>query len=131
MSDIRRKRFMDGRISAEEFHSKYAFPPDAHCHCCSARPVMRLMVFIPVDELEKRDPAFKLLMTLQPEVAMKMIVQFKHGPHVRTITMYACASHQTAAEQAIRGTPSWAVVEINRGPGTDKLVVGGGCTLPT
>ena len=127
-----RRRFQGGLITPEEFHAKYAFPPDARCLVCPSRPLAVIRVLVPVDELRKRDPVFDVMCDNDPVGMQNMFVQLTHGPHVLTTSAFVCKQHLPEAEKAIaRSSPSWAVVEINRGPGVDNPKVGGGTTLPT
>ena len=96
---------------------------------------MRAVVMLPLDEVRKRDPDFDTLAELalvHPGAAEKfhgMLVMLRGGdgqpaPHVRMTTAYACRACTPAMERVLARGPSWAVVEINRGPGPDRPVVG-------
>lgn len=132
MSDHTRKRFQGGVITPEEFHAKYAFPPGSECLICKKPPLTRIRVLMPVDELRKRDPDFDMIAGINPEAIANMLVQTKSGPYIIVTTAMACKQCTPEAEKtAAKHAPSWAIVEISRGPGPDKLVVGGGSNLPT
>jgi len=134
-----RRRFMGGRATPEQYHSKYAFPPGTRCQVagCSARPLTRIIVMVPYEELRKTDPGIDVLAATDPAKFLAMMIPLKiNGPtqpavnHIRISTVYACKTHTPDAERAAAHGPSWAVVEINRGPGEDKPKVGWG-TMPT
>ncbi len=126
---IHRTKLFGGRHTAEEYHQRYAFPPGAKCAGCSRPPLTRAMTFMPLDELQKRDPAFAVLAEVAPEKILAMIVQFKGSegkpvPHVRIATVYACKSCTPTMEKSAARAPSYAVVEIHRGVGPDRPMFG-------
>lgn len=126
-----RKRFDGGRMSVEEYHSTYAFGPNAKCAMCHVyRPMTRFVVMIPYDELKRRDKDFALLEMMDPGRIAAMMVPLKHGMHVRVSTQDVCAGCTPAAERVAARSPSWAVVNIIRAP-KSTVMVGGGSTLPT
>lgn len=92
--------------------------------------VMRAISMAPVDEMRKRDPLFEQLMQVSPTEFLKTLVPLdinKDGvpvPHVRISTVYACQHCAVELERAVAKGPSWVVVDINRGPGADKIVTG-------
>lgn len=130
---IHRKRLFGGRYTPEEYHSKFAFPFGAKCAGCSRKDGLsaRLITLAPLDELRKRDPMFDLLASDPrgwPQLH-KMLVQIRGAdnkpiPYVRLATAYSCKACLPAAERAAAQGPSWIQVEINRGPGPLKTVVG-------
>lgn len=132
-TEVVHRRTFENRYGCtpEEYHRQHAFHPSARCAGCRSQKVaVRAITLVPLDELRKRDPAFDLLATRDPAGMMKLLVPLKHGPHVRVSTAYACQACAPALErEAARSTPSWAIVEFNRGPGPQKLVTGG-MTLP-
>lgn len=102
---------------------------------CGRRPEAVARVFLPLDELRRRDAMFDLLCDRDPNAMLQMVVmlhdskdnpRIKH-PYVRTTTAYACSQHLPDLERAAAKSPSWALVEINRGPDpTNRVSVGGG-----
>jgi len=130
---LHRKKLFGGRYTAEEYHSKYAFPPGASCTGCGRKDGLktRFITLAPLDELRKRDPMFDLLAS-DPRGAgtlAKMLVQIRGAennpiPYVRLSTVYACGACTPAAEKVAAKGPSWVQIEINRGPGTVVPQVG-------
>ncbi len=125
--NLHRKKLFGGLMDAEEYHSKHAFPPNAQCQGCKTRGVItRIIVYYPLDEVKKRDPAFAAISEIDPERFLKLVMQTKSGPYVRISTIYACKQCTPSAEKAAAKGPSWSLVDINRGPGPDKAVSGPG-----
>lgn len=87
---------------------------------------------MPVDELKKRDPDFERVTALalvNPKAAeqlFSLLIPLKGSdglpvPHMRISTTYCCKTCRPTLEKAMAKLPSWAVVEINAGPGPDKI----------
>lgn len=123
-------------MSPEEYHAKHAFPLGAKCSGCGGPPQIRAIVMAPLDEVKKRDPDFAQiseLATTNPEAAKRffeMLVQIKGSdgkpvPHVRLSTAYACKRCGPTMEKTLAKGPSWCIVEINRGPGPQKIITSG------
>lgn len=128
---IHRRKLFDGKATAEEVHSRYAFPPGAKCTGCGTTKglMTRFITLAPLDEMRKRDPAVEVVMKTDPQAFFKMLVPLKGAsgqpePYLRIATIYACGPCTPAAERAAAKGPSWCIVEINRGPGKDKVVSG-------
>ena len=126
MADKFIRRFMDGRATPQQVHGAWAFKPGAHCLACSRRPVTSVRIFWPIDELVRRDPQFATLLQADPAMVMQMVVQMSDGKHyVRVSSALACPQHSSYLEKVAAKAPSWAVVDINRGPDpTNRVVVG-------
>jgi hypothetical protein len=124
---IHRRKLFDGQMTAEEAHQQFALPPGAKCLGCNARPMTTFRTFIELSELRKQDELFVLMETLDRARLHSMTVFFKDSsgnpvPYVKMNTVYACKSCTPAAEKMAAKGPSWYVVEIDRGPGADKIV---------
>ena len=112
-----------------DFHRNHAFPPGAHCAVCTNRPAVRAIVMAPFDEVKKR----RMLPEGQMSslAIMSLLVQIKHPgtgtvePFVRLSTTYACTHHVTELERAMARAPSWCIIEINKGPEAEKVIVSG------
>lgn len=65
----------------------------------------------------------------EPNVLITLLVQLKGSdgkpePHIRLGMTYSCKQCQPMFERALAKLPSWVLVELNRGPGPDKPIVG-------
>jgi hypothetical protein len=86
----------------------------------------RIIVLVPLAEAKRRDPMLEILSMVNPQKFMETLVQTVHGPHIRLTTVYACKACTPAAEKVAAKAPSWAIVDIHRGPGPDRIGVGYG-----
>lgn len=108
-----------------------AFPPDAKCKGCNnLRPITRIIVLMPLDEMMKRDQEIQLMALTRPDVLAPFLVKIResHGStktYFRVSVTYACKLCTRDAEKAAAKAPSWCIVEINRGPGPDKVISSG------
>lgn len=127
MAGVRHKKQLFGGRSAEEVHSKYAFPRNAKCQVCSYRPLIRGIVMMELQEARK-NPFVEQLATAAPEAFLQNVVQLKGSdgtprPYYRVSVVYACKEHKRELEKALAKAPSHCVVEINYGPGPDRLTL--------
>jgi len=128
---IHRTKLFGGRLTAEEYHAKYAFPVGAKCAGCGKGGSLttRIISLAPLDEMRKRDPMVDYMAANKPTQLFSTLVPIrgadgKPQPYLRIATVYACGACSTHAERAAAHGPSWCIVEINRGPGKDKVVSG-------
>lgn len=124
MSEKFVRKFMDGQISPQEYHAKHAFPPGAKCHACKRKPITTIRVYAPLKDILAVDPMLKALSEIDPQAFMQLVTQglFKE-PMLLLSCVYACTSCTPEAERAAAKGPSWVVVDIDRGPSPDRLVV--------
>jgi hypothetical protein len=114
-------------MTPEEVHAKYAFGPRARCAGCrSQKVVMRAIVMAPFSDVAN-DNAFGINQD-DPAELFKVLVPLRGSdgkpvPFVRLNKAYACKNCGPAFERYLAKLPSYFVVEINRGPGTDKPLV--------
>ncbi len=125
-SSPRQRRKLFDQYTAEEVHQKYAFPIDAKCAGCGRRPLIRAIVMMELKEARK-NPLIDELMLLSPQDFMKGVVQIKQAdgrlePYYRLSVTYACKSCRKAMIKQLAKAPSHCIVEVNEGPGPDKLV---------
>lgn len=129
---IHGRKLFDGE-SAESVHAKVGFPPGSKCLGCGNPPGVggiTLRSFLSVSDLKKIDPnGFGVVAEMHPDKLAAMIVLMRGAsgqpvPHVRISTVYACRMCAPAAEKAAARGPSYAVVDITRGPGPDNAVSG-------
>lgn len=124
---IHRKKLFGGRMTAEEVHQKYGFPRGAKCAGCGAPPLIRAIVMMEMKEAMK-NPAVEALAVLDPQELLKQTVQIKTSdggqkPYFRCSVVYSCKQCRKQMEKQMAKAPSHCIVEINRGPGTDKVIV--------
>lgn len=127
---IHRSKLFGGQKTAEEIHQQYAFPPTARC-LCGRRPMTRAIVMMELKEAMK-NPTIQSLAEMAPlefmEFLQKNTVQIKTTdgkgttPYFRVSVVYACKSCTPAMERQMAKSPSHCIVEINRGPGTDRII---------
>jgi len=109
------KRFMNGRMTPSEAHRMYAIKNP--CYVCGAPAVMRIRVLVQLAELMKQAPQFvATIVALNPEGPMIPVIPTTYGPMVKVSDVAACSHCQKDAEHAASQHPSWAIVEIDRGP---------------
>lgn len=130
---IHRKRLFDGKMTAEEVHSKYGFPRHAKCAGCGAPPLIRGIVLMEFAEARK-NPMIDQLLLARPEALLEQIVQIKGSdgkpsPYFRVSIAYACKRCAPTMERTLAKAPSHCIVEINRGPGPDKMISSGGMSI--
>lgn len=130
VTPIHRQKLFGGRRTAEEVHARYAFPINARCSGCGMRPMTRALVMMEIKEAMK-NPAVQAIAAMGPEELMPHIVQIKDSegmakPYFRVSVVYACKSCTPQMERQLAKAPSHCIVEINRGPGVDKIVAGPG-----
>jgi hypothetical protein len=119
-------KFAGGRMSPEEMHAKYAFPPSAKCAACGKRPQIRAIVMMELAEAKKNE-ALVRLMEFDPETFLAQLVQIKGSdgratPYYRCSVTYACRSCSKAMQHQLAKAPSHCIVEINHGIGPQKII---------
>ena len=118
---IHRRKNFDGRETAQQVHAELAWFGEK-CHACGGPPALKVHVFLLLSDMTAATREAVMF-----EIGMGRVAPV-HGPRgmaVRWTTKVACARCAPALERAAaRGTPSWACVEIDRGPGPDSPIVG-------
>jgi len=126
MPTIHRRKLFNGQRTAEEIHQQYAFPINARC-LCGRRPLTRAIVMMELKEAMK-NAALAQLASVSPGDMLKQCVQIKNtdgkgtSPYFRCSVVYACKDCTPTMEKQLAKAPSHCIVEINRGPGTDKII---------
>lgn len=127
--NIHIKKFDGGRRTPQEYHRQYAFPPDAKCSGCQAKPAVRAIVMAPLDEAAKRgiipEAAKTYAGALMFPHLQPVLVQLTNGWHVRISKAYSCSMCRKTFEQQLAKGPSWCVVDISAGPDPKNRVVVG------
>ncbi len=123
---IHRDRFMGGRMTAEELHREMSFPVGSTCRGCGRAPTIAIRSFAEEKEMLSRDPGLKVLAMTDPDTYGKMLVKTKAGRFIKLGEVYSCTSCAPEAEKAAAKHPSWCFVEVDRGPGPDRIMIGAG-----
>lgn len=124
---IHRRKLFGGQRTAEEVHQQHAFPRGAKCAGCGRPPLIRAIVMMELKEALK-NPLIAEIAEKAPEALVQQVVQIKStdgksiSPYFRCSVVYACKQCGPAMEKQLAKAPSHCIVEINRGPGTDKII---------
>lgn len=123
------RRLLDGTLTPQEFVAANTFGFTTRCNGCGGLPVVEAMVFVPYKEAVSRG-----MVPEGHEASREVIdatVMLRSGangaqePHVRLSKAYSCRLCQPAFERQLARAPSWAIVDINRGPNpTNQILVG-------
>lgn len=119
-----RKKLFGGRQTAQEVHAQHAFPHDAVCAGCKRLGGLqtRALVFAPLEKMNELDPYFEAVMCIDPVKFQSVLLPTKYGVMVRISTVYACPSCTPALSKSLAKLPDYLLVDINTGPGVDKIV---------
>lgn len=123
---LHRKRFMGGRETPNEVSRRLGIAKQ--CIVCKRPGAIRIRVFMPLDEAMQRAPnLIAAIMASNPDGPKVPTVKFKDGSTVREFIKASdsafCDHCKVEAERTAATAPSWAVVEIDRGP-KDTVQVG-------
>jgi len=126
MSDgkiIHVKKFAGGRETPQEMHARVAWA-GRRCAACKGPPAIRIKVFAPVAELVQRSP--QLMGVLAARAGGNLpVVPTTAGNMLKTSDLCFCALCAPTAERVAAKGPSWAIVEIDRGPDPTNRVATG------
>lgn len=122
--NIHVKKFAGGRETPQEMHARIAWA-GRRCLHCKGPPAIRIKVFAPVEELKQRSPHVMAGLASAFPGGSIPVVPTVHGPMLKTTDVVFCARCAPAAERAAAKGPSWALVEIDRGPDPKNRVVAG------
>jgi hypothetical protein len=75
--------------------------------------------FVRTDNLMQQADLLKVLVHINESAASP------NKKYVRMNTAYFCSGCSTTVEKELAKTPSWCIVEINRGPGQDLIITSG------
>lgn len=117
---VHRKKLFGGRETAQQVHAELAWYGKT-CAACDGPPAIRIQVFVLLSDL---DPARRAAVLFEVGMGRQRILKLAGGDGVKASDIAACALHIKGAEHAAAGAPSWAIIEIDRGPGVDNPVVG-------
>jgi hypothetical protein len=125
------KIFSRANVTPNEFHAKWAFPPTAKCCACQAKPSIRAIVMMPIDEAEKRGlipPGAATAPMLFPAVVPVLVPIREPGNpkpsfYIRVSMVYSCRRCRKDLAKALAKAPSFCIVEINEGPNPNERVL--------
>jgi len=122
------KRFMDGKATPDEVWRQFTMRNRKCFGCGSPKCAILIRVFMPLKEAYERNPDLMVQMAMFAAangVQSMPTVQFGNPPEdfIRVSEKAACDACKHTAEIAAARGPSWAVVEIKRGPGSLNPVV--------
>ncbi len=125
-SPVHMKKF--GQATGEtpqEMHARLAWR-GRRCQCGGA-PAILIRVMAPFKELYLRSPEVieAMAMSDPDHPGALPIIPTTYGPMIKTSEVVACVRCAPAAERAAAQGPSWALVEIDRGPDPKNRVVSG------
>lgn len=117
---IHSEKLFQGRKTAEQIHRELAWGKNVKCEACGAPPAARIQTFVLLTDM-----SLHTQMAILFEVSQKRLhlVKFVAGQGVRTGVVHPCSSCLPSAERAAARGPSYAIVDIDRGPGPDAPIV--------
>lgn len=121
---IHRSKLFGGRETAMEVHRRLAWG-NANCKFCGAPAACRVQIFIALSDM-----SITTRMAIEFEISQGRVkpTRTAGGLAIKATETYACTRCKpTLLRQAGKG-PSYAMVDIDEGPGEDKpliQVVGG------
>jgi len=117
---IHRSKLFGGRPAAEVY-AEDAWPGARCGGCRSSHVVLRVQVFIAL-----ADMSADLRHRAMVELALRRVhpVKTKRGTAVRWSEQFACSGCQASLERAAARGYSFAIVDIDRGPGPEVPIVG-------
>lgn len=120
---IHRDKLFGGRETAEDVHRRLGFGGD--CTICGRPPVIKIVTLAPLVDVMSKMPEYA---AFRASVSGGQLhtVKSKYGELVRLTKVIACHLHRTdAIKAAARPPKGWRdclVVDIDEGPGADKVV---------
>jgi len=106
--------------TAEQLHYELASKP---CTVCRKPGKIRIRTLAQLAEVIKQAPEIVAAAAAGCEGGMVPTIPTKYGPMVCLTEVWACERCQKDAEKASAKHPSWVIVEVNYGPGPDKLQI--------
>lgn len=122
---IHSTKLFGGRTTAMELHRKLAWK-NHPCDGCGAKDTsLRVQTFVLLSDMSLDT---RLAIEYQVSIGKLHTIKTPSGKAIRTGIQHACPRCSPALERAAAKGPSYAIVDIDRGPGEDKpmiQVVGG------
>ena len=121
---IHRKVLFGGVETAMEVHARLGWR--GRCNACGGPPVIQIRTFMLLEDAVKTCPEYVGMIAMtNPAGTLEVPTQkTKFGDMIRVGSVLACKHHQKEAELAAARGPSNALVEIDRGPGAERPIVG-------
>lgn len=117
MTQRHTKKLFGGK-TAHEVHAKWGWRKPCSVPRCPGMPVIKVTSYMPAKEFREAQPH------IPDHLIVGRLVQMTSGPMVRVSSQLACLAHRVDLERAAAKAPSCYLIEIDRGPTPDKLVVG-------
>ena len=115
-------KFMDGRMTPNEAHR--ALGIRKKCAGCGRPAAIRIRVLADLKELTKQQPQFvAAIAASNPAGPFVPVVPTKYGPMVMLSDIGACDLCRKTAEVTAAQSPSWCIIDIDRGPNERNKVV--------
>lgn len=116
------RKLFNGQTTAEQVWLETVMAKN-HCKC-GARAVGSASIFWPAADFERDHPGMAVKYATENGGSIP-IVKFRSSgtirPFVALPVLYACKACWQDLERLTARTPSYAVVEFHRGPGTDRI----------
>jgi len=121
VADVVHRRKLFGGRPAAEVYAEDAWPRARCGGCRSFHVVIRVQVFVAL-----ADMSADLRHRAMFELALRRVhpVKTKRGTAIRWSEQYACGSCRASLERAAARGYSFAIVDIDRGPGPEVPIVG-------
>ncbi len=118
-------KLFGGQTTAEQVHSAALAAKGARCSICGAPPLITYRSMALYAELEREAPQYlAAIKSSNPNGPYVPTFPTTYGPMVIISAAYACKMCERRADLTAARHPSWVTVEIDRGPGADKPIVG-------
>lgn len=115
---IHRTKPFGGLMTPDEVEARWGAPRGARCGACGRPPCTSARVFMPVDEVHRSIGAELLgrLIYTNPKGFESLCIQVDGLTYVRVSWTFACREHLPLLERTAAKSPSWCIVDIDRGP---------------
>lgn len=119
---IHTTKLFGGRETAMDVHRQHAWYGARCTGCQSPNVVIQISTHMLTKELIDRHPEISALIMAKSEDGQMPSWQSKYGRMTMVGVAHACKHCQQALESAAARGPDYVLVEIDRGPGEDKVV---------
>lgn len=120
---IHTTKLFGGKETAADVHRQCAWT-GSRCDACGDKTtVIQISTHMLTKELVEKHPVIAARIMMSSEDGNIPSWESKYGRMTRVGVAYACDTHRAQAERAAAHGPSNVLVEIDRGPGVDKVVV--------